>query len=257
MCIRNKTKVVSTVIAVILGVIGVGLIEKDVFNIVDLIFRGHTVYYFWGHLLTAAVDNVLGVRTFLHPNWWKVLLLMILYVIIGCVIISNLLLNYKKLYESLDLDRDTPFPIVWLIYYFATAGILLALFPDHDMSKIRSFVLLAGLLYLYISFGWIHPLLGFIGILLGTVLGGLIYLFCFSIFWLGLVLIIIGVFRSIGSLGGVTSKAIYNGEATKLESKRQEMLQNPENFDEVDATRLENEIFQHNNHGNNLLGLIY
>lgn len=126
----SKThKIIAVTILCIFTLIGIISVNSGQFDIVYLTLRGND-YKIFGRLLPLILDNFFGTATFFHPNWWKVLLGIIGFIIAGFLILEKVLLNYNAIHEETD---NGMLPMAWLIYYFAAAGCFFGLqaFPGN------------------------------------------------------------------------------------------------------------------------------
>lgn len=252
----SKThKIIAVTILCIFTLIGIISVNSGQFDIVYLTLRGND-YKIFGRLLPLILDNFFGTATFFHPNWWKVLLGIIGFIIAGFLILEKVLLNYNAIHEETD---NGMLPIAWLIYYFAAAGCFFGLQAFPEMGSTHSFIYLGGVVYLLaaclfsdtnISRVLFSVLITFP---LALVLCSVIYLFCFAMIWIAIIFIVIGIFKSLGSLGAAAggNTHTYNKEADDLNWKRN----NVENLTEREAKDLAQRIDEHNRKsGKNLLG---
>lgn len=248
----SKThKIISLTILCLFAVTGIILIYTKQFDIVYLILRGHD-YKLFGHLMPLILENFFGTATFIHPNWWKVLLGIVGFIIIAYLIIEKILLNYQSIHQQID---EGMLPAAWMIYYFAAAGCLFGLQALPEMGTIHSSIFFTGTVYLLAAslFGDINILTAIISFPLLLILCSIVYLFCFAMIWIAIIFIVIGIFKSLGSMGtaGGGNAHSYNKEADDLNWERNQV----QNATESEARNLTQRIDEHNRRsGKDLLG---
>lgn len=248
----SKThKITAITILCLFTLIGIISINSGQFDIVHLILRGND-YKIFGHLLPLILDNFFGTATFIHPNWWKVLLGILGFIVFGYLIIEKVLLNYNAIHEETDTGM---LPITWLIYYFAAAGSFFGIQALPEMGTVHSFIFFGGMVYLLAACLFVDTniLYAIPAFLLSFILCSIVYLFCFVIIWLAVIFLIIGIFKSLGSIGTAVggNTHTYNKEADDLNWERDNM----QNLTESEAKDLAQRIDEHNRKsGKDLLG---
>ena len=213
-------KIIAFAILAIAAITGSILISSGQFNIVYLILRGHD-YKIFGKLFPLLADNFFGYSTFLHPNWWKVLLGILGFLVVGFLIVEKILLNYKSIHENIDQGL---LPDAWLIYYFAAAGCIFGIQPFPELGTLHTSIFFAGVLYLLLASLFIDKnlWLALPNFLLVLLMCSLVYLFCFVMIWIALIFLVIAVFKTIGALGvaGGSGKRTVLEDGRVLENKK-------------------------------------
>ncbi|MEG1885005.1 MAG: hypothetical protein RR182_01880 [Alistipes sp.] len=253
---EHKAQIIFLATIATLFAVASYLIIVSQLNITHIMGEGKHPYQILGKWLAWAVNNIFDSHTFFHPNCWIVLVCLIGFLVVSFLIIEFLLLNYQCLHDKLDFSdsyhktKETRLcNVTWTMYYFGLWGALTILIWNELDGKLSTFALLIGLTYLIIACfynqNWVQGLIRFLVIIL---IDTILYIYCGAIVYLAFLLIIIGIFKFLGSLGGVSllsEQKAYNNEADDLTAERNRLI-NDTDAQSYEINDLSNKINAHN-----------
>lgn len=250
----TKRLIISSIIVVLTALTGIILINAGTLNIVNMTW-GADVMHQPSRLvamgLMTALENFFGYSTFIHPNWWKVLLILIGFLLVTYLILT-LLLSYYDLHDDLDYPegKRVILPVVWLMFYFSLAGLGLGFFPSTEYGAIHSYILLFGIIYLLASCLIFSPDKIFPSIILFILLiiiAAILYAYCVFIAWIALMLLIYWFCKNIRNISFSPSQAkAYNDEADELNQERDFLRNNSDSISKEEIDDLNRRISNHN-----------
>lgn len=171
---------------------------------------------FWSHVFIKGLfENFLGTKTFLHPNWWKVLLGVIAYIVMAFYVLT--LVISREAYDNLTFSvcDDTKFPMAWMRFYYAFAGIIISFGMDLESGQINAILLFAPAVLIYLSFWRVGA--GLLPTLWLLIVNIFIAAVCCCMAWIAIICLICGAFRGIMTAGSTFS--IGGMAATKVGDK--------------------------------------
>lgn len=225
-------------------------IITDQLNIVTLLSGGDNQYKIFANLFKLATDNFFGYSTFLHPNWWIVVLTILAVLVIIFLVVNYVLLNYRSLHESLDVNETPLCNVSWTICYFGICGAFAGFSFNTSAGVIHTFLLLVGFTYLFVAcFYGTDIRVKVIRTPIILLLDVLVYAVCLVLVYIIIIAVVCYFFKSMQVAGSVTRSASavrkYNEEADELNQEKDRLL-NESSPDLLEVDNLVNKINEHN-----------